>query len=481
MDGKAPFQERAATIDAAGMNWSRIPATAVAVVALLLMQLWAKPAYAQSLLRDAETEQLLRDLGEPLMKAAGLDPRSVSIQVVGADEINAFATLGQGVYFYSGLIVAADDVLELQGVLAHELGHVAGGHAVRYGEGAGPATNITLLSMLMGAALLAAGAGDAGMAAMMAGQQAAMGKFLAFSREQESRADFAGAQYLNKTGVDGTGMISFFKELQGQEFRLAIPQTNAYDRTHPLSGQRISSLQHTLESSPAWGKGADPVLQARYQRVRGKLIGFMSDPKDTLKAYPLSDQSPPARVARAYAFHKMAEPDKAVAELDALLQEAPNDPYALEMKGQVLLESGRADEAIAPLRLATAETRSNPLIAGMLGHALVQSAERNNDATRFDEAEAVLRTALARDEDNPFGWLQLETIYERKGDRPRLALATAERLSLSDGDPRAVLNSATIASDGLPNGTPEWMRAQDLAQVARNRMQDTKKNGRRDR
>ncbi len=463
------------------MNWSRLSSALMAAFVLVFAQALAVPAQAQSLLRDAETEKLFRDIGDPLMVAAGLDPRAVSINLVGSNEINAFATLGQSVYFYSGLIVAADDVLDVQGVLAHELGHVAGGHAVRFNEGAGPATNITLMSLVVGAALIAAGAGDAGIAAMMAGQQAAQGKFLAFSREQESRTDQAGAQYLLKTGVDGQGMINFFRQLQGEEYRLAIPQDNSYNRTHPLSGERIAALEHVLKSSPYWGKGADPVLQARYQRVRAKLIGYLSEPKDTLKAYPLSNTTPPARVARAYAFHKLAEPDKAVAEVDALLKATPTDPYLLELKGQVLLESGRIDEAIPPLRIAVAQSGGNPLISGMLGHALVQAGEAHNDDAAYAEAEKVLRAALARDEDNPFAWLQLETVYERKGDKPRLALATAERLTLSGGDPRAALNSAMVAVQGLPQDTPEWIRAQDIVQLSRNRAEDMPRRRRNER
>lgn len=457
------------------MTLLRIPTIALAAVALIFMQLWGAPARAQSLLRDAETERFMADIAAPLEKAAGLDPRAVHIGIVGSDEINAFATLGQNVYFYSGLLIAATDVRQVQGVLAHELGHVAGGHAVRFDEGAGPATNITLLSLLVGAALIAAGAGEAGMASMMAGQQAAMGKFLAFSREQESRADQAGARYLNAAGVDGTGMITFFEQLRGQEYRLAIPQDNAYNSTHPLSGERIAALEAVLKRSPAWGKGADPALQARYQRIRGKLIGYMSDPAETLKTYPPSDTSPAAHVARAYAYHKEARPELALAELTDLLKTEPNDPYLLEMEGQIQLESGQIDAAIPPLRQAVAGTNGNPLIASMLGHALVISGERNNDQAKLDEAERVLRDAVRRDEDNPFAWIQLETIYERKGDQPHLALATAERLTLTQENPRAALNSALVASQGLPHGTPEWMRAQDLAQAARNRLADARK------
>lgn len=458
---------------------SPIPAL-LALTLLMLAQVMAAPVLAQSVLRDAETEEFFGDIGRPLMEAAGLDPRAVTIGLIGAPEINAFATLGQRVYFFSGLLVAAPDVLQVQGVLAHELGHVAGGHAIRFNEGTGPATNISLLSLVLAGALIAAGAGDAGMAALMAGQQAAMGKYLAFSREQESRTDQAGARYLAAAGVDGAGMISFFRQLQGDEFRLAIPQDNAYNRTHPLSGERIQQLQNVLERSPAWGKGADPVLQARYQRIRAKLIGYVSEPADTLKAYPPTDTSAPARVARAYAFHKRAEPDKAIAELDALMKQLPSDPYLMEMRGQVLLESGRVAEALPDLRRATEASGGNPLIASMLGHALVLQGERDDDPKLMAEAETVLRSALAQDRDNPFGWLQLGIIYDRRGDRPRAALATAERLSLSGGSPVAVHNSARVAVSGLPRGTPEWLRAQDILLVAEADMEKMKKRGSRD-
>jgi predicted Zn-dependent protease len=429
---------------------------------VLVMAMVARPAAAQSILRDAETEALFADMSKPLIEAAGLDPRNVRIVLIFDKEINAFVAGGQVVYLHSGLVTSAANANEVLGVIAHELGHIEGGHIVRFGEGVKAATGITLLSLLVGVAAIAAGAGEAGAGILAAGQQAAMGKFLAFSRAQESSADAAGVRYLAAAGISGQGSLAFFKRLQGQEFRLAIPQDNSYNRTHPLSGERITILREQYERSPAWNAKTPPALEARFQRVRAKLLGFVSEANETLRDYPESDRSVPARYARAYAWHRTAYPDKALAEVKTLLAEQPDDPYFLELEGQILLESGRPNEALPALRRASRLTGNQPLIAALFGHALIATEDRAN----FAEAERVLRAAISRDNDNPFAWYQLGVVYDRNGDRPRAALATAERYNL-ENRPTLALASAEMAMQGIPEGTPDWLRAQDIAFVSR--------------
>jgi predicted Zn-dependent protease len=436
---------------------------------LALVALAARPALAQQILRDAETEAFMADMSGPLVKAAGMDPRNVQVLVINDPEINAFVAGGQYVWVHSGLIAQADNVNQLQGVVAHELGHIEGGHIIRSGEGIKAATSITLLSLLVGAAAIAAGGAEAGMGIMGLGQQAAMGKFLAFSRAQESSADLAGARYLSAAGVSGKGSLEFFKKLQNQEYRLAIPQDNSYGRTHPLSGERINVLREVYTVDPAWEKPIDPALERRFERIKAKLFGFVSEPQQTLIKYPESNQSIPAHYARAYAWHKSAYPQKALDEVDALLAAAPHDPYFLELKGQVLLESGRPKEAIPPLREAVAET-NQPLIAVLLGHALIATEEDAN----FAEAETVLRNAVVRDRENPFAWYQLGVVYERRGDTPRAALASAERYAMIGQDQMA-LRSADAAMQGLKAGTVDYLRAQDIAMVSRAAVESQRK------
>jgi predicted Zn-dependent protease len=376
-------------------------------------------------------------------------------------EINAFVAGGQYVWLHSGLIATADNVNQLQGVVAHELGHIEGGHVIRSAEGMKEATGITLLSLVLGAAAIAAGGAEAGMGILGMGQQAAMGKFLAFSRAQESSADLAGARYLSKAGLSGKGSLDFFKKLQNQEYRLAVYAKDSYDRTHPLSSERIRSLEQNFKSDPAWNRPIDPQLQARFERVKAKLYGFV-DPKNAVTKYPESDQGAPAHYARAYAYHMSGYPDEAISEAEALLKASPHDPFFLELKGQILLEGGKPAEAIAPLREATQASGDAPLIAAMLGHALVAT----EDAKNFAEAKQVLKTAVNRDNQNPFAWYQLGIIYDREGDQGRAALATAERSNLED-NPKLAYASAQMAMRGIAPGTPDWLRAQDIAMVSK--------------
>lgn len=441
------------------------------MIALLLsMAVLVRPAMAQSILRDAETEALFADMSAPLIIAAGLDPRNVKVVLINDRSINAFVAGGQAVYIHSGLIAAADNINEVQGVVAHEIGHITGGHIVRFGEGMKVATGISILSLVLGAAALAAGAGDAGMGILAAGQQAAMGKFLAFSRTQESSADAAGVSFLQKAGISGKGSLAFFKRLQNMEYRLGLPQDDSYGRTHPLSGERIAVLEHQYQASPFWNAPVDPVLEARFERVKAKLNGFVSEPAVTLRQYPERDKTVPARYARAYAWHKSAYPDKALAEVAALLTSNLDDPYFLELEGQILLESGRVAEALPPLREAVERTRNQPLIAALFGHALIATEDPKN----FDEARTVLKAAVARDNDNPFAWYQLGVVYEREGDVPRAQLATAERYNLEGVAPLALAN-ARQAMQGIPEGTSDWLRAQDIALVSEAEVQRNKK------
>ncbi len=445
-------------------RWLRQAVTLVAGAAVLAVQ----PASAQSILRDAETEALLNDMSHGIITAAGLSPRNVRVVLIRDNSINAFVAGGQIVYMHTGLIDAAESANEVQGVIAHEVAHIANGHIPLMDQGMKGVMGVSILSLVLGIAAIAAGAGDAGAGILAAGQRAALGKMLAFTRVQESSADAAGARYLTGAGVTGKGMLNFFKRLQNMEYRLGLPQNEgSYDRSHPLSGERMAALVQVVSSSPSWNKPSDAALETRFKRVQAKLRGYVNDPKQTLIKYPLTDQSVPAHYARAYAYHLSGYPEQAAAETAALVKIAPNDPYFLELEGQIMMEGGNPKDALDPLRRATDGSNSQPLIATTFGHALLATEDNAN----LPEAEKVLRLAVQRDDDNPWAWTQLGTVYERKGDQPRTALATAERANLT-GDVRTALMSARHAMSGLPQGSSDWIRAQDIYMVSQTAIED---------
>lgn len=466
-----PASHRARPIPAFGAAVSLLARAAMRLLALsaLFGLALVRPALAQSVLRDAETETLIHDASAPLIKAAGLDGKNVQVLVINDPSINAFVAGGQIVWIHSGLIAAADNINQVQDVIAHELGHIEGGHVIRSGEGIKEATGIQLVTLLLGAAAIAAGSGEAGMGIMAAGQQAAMGKYLAFSRTQEASADAAAVRYMHTAGISCRGFLEFFKKLSNMEYRLFL-NNDSYGQTHPFSADRIATLSQACEQDAAWNAKTDPKLESRFERIKAKLIGFVGEPPQTLKLYPPTDKSVPGHYARAFAYYKGAYPEQALGEVDALLNTAPHDPYFLELKGQVLLESGKPQEAIVPLREAVAETGGQPLIATLLGHALIAS----EDPANLDEAERVLRAAVVRDTENPFAWFVLGTVYERKGDTARAALASAEQFQMNGQDALAMRN-AQVALNGIKPGTPDYLRAQDILMVSRSAMEKDRK------
>lgn len=443
---------------------------AIGVIFLSLL-VATRPVAAQSILRDAETEAFFDEISAPLAEAAGLRPENLEIVLVHDPSINAFVAGGQRIYVHTGLIEAADTANELQGVIAHELGHIEGGHVIRFQDGAQPAMGISLLGMIAGVGLMLAGAGDAGMAAIMGGQQLGLANLMAYSRGQENTADTSGARYLSKAGISGKGSLNFFRKLQSYEFRLGRQTSQTYATTHPLTGDRIRHLSDVYQRDPAWDTPLNSEWEDDFRLMKAKLLGYIQEPAKTFAQYPASDDSLAAHYARAYAYHRQSNSSQAIEEARKLIAADPDNPFFHEIYGQLLLETGRPQEALEPLRTATSLSHNAPLIASLFGHALVATENKDN----YDEAERVLRTAVAKDRENPDAWLQLGTIYYAKGDQPRAALAGAEHHLLRN-QPELALRKAEAALRGLPENSVDWIRAQDLKLIAEARIEKAEKD-----
>jgi predicted Zn-dependent protease len=409
-----------------------------------------------SLVRDAETEKLIRDYSTPIWRAAGLVPSAVHVHLVLDPNINAFVTAGQRMFINTGLITQADAPMELIGVIAHETGHMAGGHLSRSSEAYGKFALPYYASLIAGLGAIAAGAGDAGMAILAGGAQVTQRSVLAYTRQQEGSADQAGATYLERARESGKGMLMLFERFRDQE-ALSTTSQDPFVQSHPISEERLASLEERVKASPYYDVPDTPESIHAFKMVQAKINGYVDSPEVTLRRYPVSDQSDYGHYARAVAYHKGDSDSKAHAELEPLLKKYPNDPFLWELKGQIDFESGRVDASIPSYRKAHDLMPNEPQLDLALGQALLATDQKS--VAR--EAADLLKSAVKGDPENPFGHYQLSIAYARLGDIGMAELSTAQYYE-AVGAKRDAVGHAEKAQTLLKEGSPEWLRAQDI-------------------
>lgn len=443
----------------------------VIVALTAMMTTTVTPAFAQvaqrgpTLLRDTEIEEILHREADPIFRAAGLHPEDVRILLVGDPTLNAFATQGQQLGLHTGLILEAETPNQLKGVIAHETGHLAGGHPLRSGELTRAGIKPMLLTMGLGVLAMFAGAPDAG-AILMANSQyfGALGA-LGYSREQEGRADQAAVGFLEKTGQSGKGLVDFFDKFRYQEV-FSQDRRFPYFRSHPLSSQRIELLRSRVEAQPHFGATdtAEEILE--FETMKAKIDGFVN-PQLSLTKYKESDTGYPARYARAIAYYQMKDPDRAIKLIDGMLVDQPNNPYLWELKGQILFEFGRVAEAEAPQRRSVALKPEAALLRINLGQTLVNL----NDAKKRDEGIAELKRVTLLETDNAEAWRLLAMAYEARGDEGLARLATAEQY-FAIGALGESRNFAIRAREMFDRSSVEWLRATDIVMASNPTDQD---------
>lgn len=427
--------------------------------ALAASVLPAGPASAQSLLRDAEIEQWIDDYSRPLFAAAGLPADQIEILLIGDATPNAFAG-GLTMGIHTGLITSADTPNQIEGVIAHETGHIAGGHSARSDEMVALATRPIILSLVLGAAAIAAGAPQAGIGILGLGQTIGLAEALTYSRGQEASADQAAVTYLDATQKSSAGLIDFFGKLRNLEI-ISSRRANPYLRSHPLSNQRITGLTERATTSPYYDKEDSPEEIARLKLIQAKINGFLQDVNVTLRQYPGTDQSDPAHYARAVAYYRASQIEKAEREIDHLIAADGANPYYHELKGQMLFEFGRVPESIEPHRKSVELAPTKALLRINLGRSLVGT----EDVAMYPEAVKELKAALLIEPDNSFGWFELARAYGGLGQESLADLATAESRFHAGARGEAAL-FARRAKTGLKPGTPEYRQAVDIIAAA---------------
>jgi len=454
----------------------RPAARGIAIAMAAALVLASQPALSQPrgqgpngglpLIRDSEIEQLMRDYTAPILKAAGLAQQNVKVVLINERAFNAFVMDGRHIFINVGALMDAKTPNEIIGVLAHETGHMAGGHLSRLREQMANAQTAAILAMLLGVGAAVGAATSGGAASTNMGQLApaiiqgpqemVRRSLLSYVRAQEEAADRAGVKFLNATQQSAKGMYLTFKRFADDQLVIS-PRIDPYQQTHPMPRERMAALEDLVKTNTYWDKTDSPELQQRHDMMRAKLSGFLDRPDTVARKYPSTDTSLPARYARAISAYRTNSLSTALTQIDGLIQAQPNNPYFQELKGQALLESAHPAEAIAPLRRAASLAPNATLIRIMLGQALVATGDNNYS----DEAVSLLRVAMQREPEVPEVYSQLAMAYGRKGDLADADLASAQA-ALARGDQKTARELAARAKTRFPNGSPGWVRADDI-------------------
>jgi predicted Zn-dependent protease len=417
-----------------------------------------------NLIRDAEIESTIRTFTIPIWKAAGLDPNGVEIMLVQDGSLNAFVAGGQRIFINTGLIMRTERPNQLIGVMAHESGHIAGGHLARMHEELRSLSTLQILETLLAGGALAGGAlggaGTGGAAGHGGGTARPMApgslmSFLKYTQTQESAADQAAMSYLQRTGQSPKGTVEFLRYMQREE-KLAINRRDPYLTTHPLTPERISAFEQAADRSPYKDTPDTPQFLNLHQRMVAKLYGFVA-PEAAMQRYSEADRSLPARYARAIALYRKGNLGSALLTIDGLLKEHPNDPYFHELRGQMLYENGRAAESLASYRKAVQLAPAAAIIKIDFARALLDVNNPDNDR----EAMRNLELAMQQESGSFELWRLMASGYSKLNNPGMTSLARAEMAALR-GQRNEAQSHAEAAARQLQAGTPAWQRAQDL-------------------
>ncbi len=437
-------------------------AVKLGVAALCALSLTAQPVLADAipLVRDTEVERLLKSYEDPILHAAGLEPAAVKMYLVEDPSINAFAAEGQNIFVNTGLLQQLHSPNEVVGVLAHETGHIAGGHLIRDSRAISKAMVPMLIGLAAGVAAMVAGAGEAGMAALGLGMSASQAQFLQFSRAQEATADQMGQKFLRETHQSGQGMLDVFERLADEEAMSAY-KIDPMAMDHPASRERIELLQRLVDASPYKDVKDSPEAMHAFHMAQAKLAGFVDNVDMVLTRYPPTDNSEEAHYARAVAYFRQPDLQKAIEECETLIRLEPRNPYFWELEGQIYVNMSKPEKGVPAYQKSVDLLPDGPLLRVSLAAAQLATEKQVLAKLALDN----LKIALRQENDNTFAWFEAAQAYSEMGNEPMANLSTAERYYNAGAMPAAA-HFAMMAQKKLPQGSPDWERATDIMAVA---------------
>ena len=438
----------------------------LAMASLAGMVAFAAPLSAEAqqrsvpIVRDAEIEALMRDYAAPILDAAGLSKRGVEIVLVNDPRFNAFVA-GRRIFFNTGALAMAETPGEIIGVLAHEAGHIAGGHQERLRRELDRARTVAIVGALVGLGAGIAGATTGAKGLSQLGAGVAMGApeiarrgLLSYQRGEETIADRLGVEYLEKTGQSARGMLRTFERFS-QSAALAGTRVDPYQISHPTPRERIANLERVARQSPHYDRTDPPALQQRHDMMRAKIAAYTSGAGALQRMFRNDLNGIGARYGDAIATYLTGSPASALKKTDALLKAQPNNPYLHELRGEVLMKANRpADAARAFGRAVNLEPGRFGILRVLRGQALLAAGSPN-------EAISELKIGLARDPEFVTGYRHLAQAYGQTGEIGLAELATAEG-HFQAGKYQDAKIFAARGQQKVKRGSPPWVRAQDI-------------------
>lgn len=425
-----------------------------------LMGPWmSHPCQAEGFIRDAEIEDILNGYIEPLSKVAGLSPQSVKIRLIHSPRLNAFVMDAHNIYMFTGTLFHTQNSLQIKGIFAHELGHIAGGHLARLSNEAQQSKIKSLLGMALGAAAgLATQQPEVAGAMLMGSLSSLQRSIMAFQRQHEREADQLAFQFLEKTQQSAHGMLEFFQTFSKKQ---DLPENliDPYWRTHPMTDDRIHSVEQYLKQSPHTAPTLDPSEEERFKRIRAKAIAFLHPPQTTYLHYPKNATTPDARYAHLIADYKLGKINEALVALDGLLSKSPKDPYLWDLKGQLLFESGQADAAITAYNKSLA-LLPHPLTKIALAHALIETKNGENNQKAID----LLEQAMTKEPRHLRGLKLLAIAYGHDQNLGMTALTLA-KVAIVEGNRKQARAQLLRAQNHIHEGDAHWLQLEDLMQA----------------
>ena len=299
--------------------------TSMMAVMLVVLIVFVPVLSKANVIRDTELEAGLLRIAQPMAAEAGLDPAALQIRIVIASEYNAFVTGDGFIYIHSGLIMQAENMLEIAGVMAHEIGHIAAGHVVQRHGVIADAGMATLLGAVAAVALTAAGSADAAVGVMAGSADQTRRIVLARSRQDEGVADEYAIRLMENQGYSVAPLAERMRQIASQRM-LPESRQSEYYMSHPGALERSAVFQDHVNTHESGSFEEPEWMAALHDRLKSKLEGWSTPPRNVLKS-SLKAEGENADYMRAIAFHRLSDVTAAREVMQELVAQHPDDPF----------------------------------------------------------------------------------------------------------------------------------------------------------